>query len=88
MKFPVPWSSAVVLKKYATLETLALKPAGSTVGGEFGKKSKVVVTIVTVGPAARKLHMRIAVQTRTAMHFLYHCGLRPIRSLRHSKWLG
>lgn len=25
--------------------------------------------------------MRIATQTRTAMHFLYHCGLRPVRSL-------
>lgn len=36
MKLPVPWSSAVVLKKYATLDTLALKPAGSTVGGEAG----------------------------------------------------
>lgn len=77
MKFPVPWSNAVVLKKYATLETLALKPVGSTVGGEAGKKSRVVLTIATVGPAARKLHMRIARQTRTAMDFLYHFGLGP-----------
>lgn len=54
-------------------------------GGEAGKKSRVVVTMATVGPAARKLHMRMATQTRTAMHFLYHCGLRAVRSLRHAK---
>lgn len=74
-KLPVPCSSAVVVKKKATRAMLALKPAGSVVGGEFGKKASVVSTMATVGPAARKLHHSIAMQMSKAMDFLYHCGL-------------
>lgn len=75
MKFPVPCSNAVVVKKNAVLETFALKPAGSTAGGDPGKKLRVVETIATVGPAARKLHQSIARHMMTAIVFLYHCGL-------------
>lgn len=75
MKFEMPCSNAVVVKKKETLETFELKPSGSVAGLDAGKKLIVVETIATVGPAARKLHQRIARQTITAIHFLYHCGL-------------
>ena len=71
----MPCSSAVVVKQYETLETFAVNPVGSPVGVAPGKKLKVVSTIATVGPAARKLHQRIAKQTIKAMVYLYHCGL-------------
>lgn len=72
----MPCSNAVVVKQYETFETFAVKPVGSVVGVASGKKLRVVSTIATVGPAARKLHQRIARQTIKAMVYLYHCGLR------------
>lgn len=65
----------MVVKKYDTLAILLLKPTGSVVGGDPGKKSSVVCTMATVGPAARKLHQSMATHTIVAMIFLYHRGL-------------
>jgi hypothetical protein len=75
---PTPCNSAVDVKKYDTLPTDEAKNAGSVAGSAPGKKLMVVDTIAMVGPAARKLHIIMAMQMTVAMYHLYHCGLQRI----------
>lgn len=63
-RFDIPCIKAVVVKKYATLATL-VKNVGW--GGGVPKKSIVISTIATVGPAARKLQKKTAAHTIPAM---------------------
>lgn len=63
IRLPVPWRSAVVVKKYAILAMAAGKPG---IGGATPVKPIVMSTIATVGPAARKLQKNIAAQTSSA----------------------
>ena len=58
----MPCISAVVVKKNATLE---ICDENNGPGGP--KKDSVMLTIATVGPAARKLHRTMAAQTTIAM---------------------
>ena len=59
-----PCMSAVVVKKYAIL---AMAGPNAGVVGSTLKKVKVISTIATVGPAAKKLQKNTAMQTTPAM---------------------
>lgn len=56
------------MKKYETLPTAEEKYAGSVAGFAPGKKLIVVETMAMVGPAARKLHIIMAIQMTVAWY--------------------
>jgi hypothetical protein len=66
-KLPTPCIKAVVEKKYEALPIAVTNACGSTAGLALGKKSMVVETRAMAGPAARKLHIIMAMQMTVAM---------------------